>query len=53
MQVDYFIAGTLITGVIQSSTAMAVMVVGLVNSGGWGFVRRSALTGDAQRPRWG
>jgi phosphate:Na+ symporter len=27
------IAGTLITGVIQSSTAMTVMVVGLVNSG--------------------
>jgi phosphate:Na+ symporter len=27
------VAGTLITGVIQSSTAMTVMVVGLVNSG--------------------
>jgi phosphate:Na+ symporter len=27
------IAGTVITGVIQSSTAMTVMVVGLVNSG--------------------
>ena len=27
------IAGTMITGVIQSSTAMTVMVVGLVNSG--------------------
>lgn len=27
------IAGTLITGVIQSSTAMTVMVVGLVNAG--------------------
>jgi phosphate:Na+ symporter len=26
-------AGTLITGVLQSSTAMTVMVVGLVNSG--------------------
>jgi phosphate:Na+ symporter len=27
------LAGTLITGVIQSSTAMSVMVVGLVNAG--------------------
>ena len=34
-------AGTLITGVIQSSTAMTVMVVGLVNAGVVG-----AATGD-------
>jgi phosphate:Na+ symporter len=36
------IAGTLITGVIQSSTAMTVMVVGLVNSGVLGL--RAAIS---------
>ena len=35
------VAGTVITGVLQSSTAMTVMVVGLVNSGVLG-----AATGD-------
>ena len=36
------LAGTLITGVIQSSTAMTVMVVGLVNAGVSGCGPRSA-----------
>lgn len=36
------LAGTLITGVIQSSTAMTVMVVGLVNSGVLGL--RAAIS---------
>lgn len=36
-------AGTMITGVLQSSTAMTVMVVGLVNAGVVGL--RSAISG--------
>lgn len=36
------IAGTFITGILQSSTAMTVMVVGLVNSGFSDCARRSA-----------
>ena len=36
------LAGTLITGIIQSSTAMTVMVVGLVNAGVIGLGLQSA-----------
>ncbi len=41
------LAGTLITGIIQSSTAMTVMTVGLVNAGVLGL--RSAISRDHGR----
>ena len=44
------IAGTIITGVIQSSTAMTVMVVGLVNAGV--VALRPAISVISQRSAW-
>ena len=48
------LAGTFITGVIQSSTAMTVMTVGLVNAGVHGTCgRRSASSwAPTSAPRW-